>query len=244
MKKTIILLFITCGISFTGYSQWGKIKGKGDIKKQERIFNDPFNGLKVSGAYHVSLVKGDVGKIIINAQDNLLEYIQTEVKNNYLLIKNKKNVTIRSKKPIEIIVFIEDDTIDKLNLAGSGNITSKETLKTNVLITKVTGSGIINIPIKSNNVEGKVTGSGKLILSGKSKKSNFLITGSGSIDAFELKNQKSIAKITGSGLLNVFVNESIDASITGSGNINYKTNNEDNLRIKSNVAGSGKLRKQ
>ncbi len=81
--------------------------------------------------------------------------------------------------------------------------------------------------------------SGKLNLGGIIQKAYFDIAGSGTIRAFDLHVEDMKCKIAGSGDIDITANNSIDASIAGSGRIKYKGDAKD---IKKSVAGSGSIK--
>ena len=88
------------------------------------------------------------------------------------------------------------------------------------------------------SVDVSVSGSGNIRLSGSSNELSARISGSGNADCAELIANDVTAHISGSGNVKVFANTSIDASISGSGNIYYKGAAKD---VKSHKSGSGKV---
>ena len=86
MKKLSALL-LTGLITLSCSAQWGKtIKGNGNNVTIERSTGD-YDGIAVSGWFDVDLVSGNEGEITLQGEENLLEYIITEVKDGKLVIK-------------------------------------------------------------------------------------------------------------------------------------------------------------
>lgn len=69
------------------------------------------------------LIKGKEGAISINADENLMEYIETEVENGHLKIQPKKGYQLRSTK--KIVSTVSFETIEAISLAGFGSIRKK-----------------------------------------------------------------------------------------------------------------------
>jgi hypothetical protein len=60
-------------------AQWGKkLRGNGNMERMERSTGD-YDAVAVSGFFDVELVSGNEGDVIVHAEENLQEYIITEV---------------------------------------------------------------------------------------------------------------------------------------------------------------------
>jgi hypothetical protein len=77
-------------------------------------------------------------------------------------------------------------------------------------------------------------------VAGTAKKQSVNISGSSKIDAFDLKSEESEVSISGSGNVNINVTQSLEARVSGSGDIRYK-GNPDIRNI--HVSGSGNIKK-
>ena len=83
-----------------------------------------------------------------------------------------------------------------------------------------------------------VTGSGEIILKGDASTVDFTVTGSGEIEATRVKASTGKAKITGSGDIDMYASEILDAFITGSGDVVCKGNQK---KQKTKITGSGDI---
>ena len=93
---SLILLFV----SALGLSQQ-RYKGNGDIITQERNI-EGFDQLVVKGPFKVELTSQLNGEITLNIDANLMDQIVTEVKDNVLIIRLKKQSYLKpsNHKPI------------------------------------------------------------------------------------------------------------------------------------------------
>lgn len=235
MFKKIILsaLILTFTISVNSQNKQ-RIKGNGNIVTQNRT-TTTFNGLSVAGSFEVILVKGKEGKIKIEGEENVIPFIETEVEGDLLQIRFVKNTNINTTKKLLITVYFE--SIEKVSLAGSGNITSNEIIKSKEFSIGLGGSGNIELQINSNEIHTNIGGSGNIELTGTSKELTSSIAGSGSIKAYNLKTNELIANIAGSGSVSATVTSKIKAKIVGSGNVFY-TGNPTDIDTKSVGSGS------
>lgn len=240
MKK-IAILSLTALICTSCVGQWGKrIKGNGNITTIERKTND-YDGISVSGWFDVELVNGSEGQIRLTGEENLLEYITTEVKDNKLIIKVENGLNLKPSSWNEgILITIPIETINAVSLAGSGDIVGKTTIKTTDFNTAMSGSGDITLDIESSSINASMSGSGDINLSGETNDFEATISGSGDIKAFDLIAENVDANISGSADIKVTVKQKLKARVSGSGDITYKGNP---IKVDTKVSGSGDISK-
>ncbi len=240
---TIILSITLLSITSLQAQWWGngkKIQGNGNIVTKDRSTSD-YDVIKLKGSLDVSLVSGTEGKLSIEGESNLIEYIVTEVEDDALKIYVKKGYYLKQSRGKKLVVTVPFKDLNRVTLSGSGDIYSDDIIKATDFKTGVSGSGDVKLVVDAQNTEGYVTGSGDLELSGTSEVFDCKVTGSGDIEAYSLKANKVVASVTGSGDLQVTANSSIKARITGSGDIMYRGNPE--IEDKK-VSGSGDITKQ
>ncbi|MFH7019175.1 head GIN domain-containing protein [Flavobacterium sp. FlaQc-47] len=243
MKKSIQLLvcsaFLVSSIANAQWSSNEKITGNGKVTTDTRTTAD-YDAIKVSGSFDVDLVAGKEGKITIKGEENLMLYVKVEVEDNVLKIYNQKGSKIRPSGGKKIQVTIPFEKISELNLSGSGNIKSIDTIKNDKFLAKLSGSGNFTLAFDTTNLELNLSGSGNAHLKGNTDKFTSKLSGSGNIDAVNLKTKNVDANVTGSGNSRVNCNENLVARVSGSGDIKY-TGSPEKRDVK--VSGSGNISK-
>lgn len=234
-------LVLALGMVVTVQAQWGKkIKGNGKVVTIERSTSD-YDEVAVSGWFDVYLVNGNEGNITIKGEENLLEYLITEVKDDKLVIKPKKGYYLSpsSWKSGGIEVTVPVENIRDVSLSGSGDIMGKTKLKADIFKTSMSGSGDITLEIEANDLEVSMSGSGDINLKGAAEDLNVSISGSGDVKAYELDAENVDASVSGSADIKISVSQYLKARVSGSGDIYYKGN----PRIESKTSGSGDVTK-
>lgn len=234
---SILALFII-GTNLNAQVFTKNIKGNGKLIAENRSLSD-YDKIDVAGSFDVILAKGNEGAISINADENLMEYIETEVENNHLKIQPKKGYQLKSTKTIVITVSFE--TIDTISLAGSGIVRSVDELNSSGLNLNLAGSGEINLPVSTKNLTSHIAGSGDIKLFGNADVFRSEIAGSGNLEGDDLKATVSHINIAGSGNVKIHAVSEIHANIAGSGNVIYSGNP---TIEKSKSIGSGSIRKK
>ena len=236
--KLLKLVTITMALFFVLVSSSAMVGLSSDVKKENRNVGD-FDKISLSISADLYLTQGSKNEVIIEADEDVLEKIETEVNGGTLSIEFERWYNYRGTKNIKIYVTVK--SINKLVLAGSGDIISKSPIKTEKLGLVITGSGTILIDdLNTKRVYAVISGSGDIRLGGKIKanKLDATVTGSGDIITTDMEFKEADLTITGSGVIKAFVTERLDADITGSGKIYYKGK----PLIDANVTGSGRIR--
>ncbi len=235
MKKSILLIaMILLGTS--AHAQWWKrIKGNGNTITQTRQTAN-YDKVSVSGSFDVQLVRGKEGEITLKGEENLLEHIEVYVKNNVLILKVKDNINLSSSWNKTIAIEVPVIEITGVKLSGSGDISTQTTLKATDFNAAVSGSGDISLAIEATNLYVQVSGSGDIDLSGSAEDLMVKVSGSGDVNAYDVVAQDAIVNVSGSADVTLTVKGTLNAKVSGSGDIQYKGNPK---KVVSKVSGSG-----
>lgn len=234
MQKAIIILGVALFAQSCMLSQ-SKIRGEGDIVKQEIVL-DEINGIALGISADVYLTQDATQKVIIEAQQNIIDNIEREVRGGVWKIHHKKNVG----KAKSIKIHISLNTLEEVAIAGSGSVSTTETFRDlSDLNLRVSGSGEMQLAFVAGDVEMAIAGSGEMNLSGEARDIEIAISGSGDINARDLAARDCDVAISGSGSASLHANGELDVRISGSGDVYYKGNT---TKVRSSISGSGDVR--
>ncbi len=238
MKRIFLLLFIgTLLVSSCDEIGWKRIKGSGNITTSDRSISRA-DQVKLAGSFDVEITQGATTSVKVEADDNFQSYIITRVEDGALVIKTKNNVSFSSEHPIKI--YITTNKLERLVLAGSGNIVGKGKFTGgDKLRLQIAGSGDIEMEVNTPEIDADIAGTGSIKLSGETKKETISIAGVGDFYAEDLKAEDVKVKIAGSGDVKVFADVNLDISIAGVGSVFYKGA----ATVKQKVSGSGDVKK-
>ena len=235
VKLTLSLSLIIFGFS-ESTAQWNKkVVGNGNTTTNNRT-TQSYDKIEAIGSMDVHLEQGSEGKITVTTDSNIQEYVIVEVKDNTLVLRTKNNINLKTKKGIHITVPFE--SISGVSLVGSGDIDTKDTIKSDSFDVSVTGSGDIVLAVESNTLDAKVTGSGDMDLSGKATNLEVKVSGSGDFKGSSLNAENTEVYVSGSGDAEVTATKSIKARVNGSGDIEYSGNP---VKSDTKVMGSGDI---
>lgn len=212
--------------------------GSGDVKSEVRDLAE-FSRVSVAGSMDVFLTPGSHQSVKVEADDNLLPYIRTEVDDETLHIGTRPSFNIRPRSPIKIYITLPHLT--GIAVSGSGDVASKGEFETDKMDLRVSGSGQITLPVEAKTIDTHLSGSGKIILSGNATDLACNISGSGSLDARQLNARNVRSNISGSGTSLVNADRFLHASVSGSGHVWYYGDPAD---LETSVSGSGSVKKK
>ncbi len=241
MKK-LVLLGASLLIALSASAQWGKrIKGNGNMVTEERNL-ESYDAVSVAGWFDVELVSGKEGALTLSGEENLLEHIETEVKNGKLIVKTESGYNLQpsSWKGKGILITIPVTDINSMVLSGSGDVEGKTKLVSDHFEVVMSGSGDMDLEIESDEIDVTLSGSGDMVLKGSSDKLRVTVSGSGDVKAYDLSAREVDATVSGSADIKVTASEYLRARVSGSGDIHYRGNPE---KIDTKTAGSGDIQK-
>ncbi|MBN2480540.1 MAG: DUF2807 domain-containing protein [Bacteroidales bacterium] len=237
-KKTNNLLlagtFIICLIAFSCTSP---VSLSGQTARTTRDL-PAFASVSLAISADVLISQGDRQQVEIEADENVIDIIETNVNGDDLVIKTE-DFFWRNMGQVRIYITMPD--IKALQVSGSGDITTQTPVNTDDIRLNISGSGSIVIEdLKSGDVNATITGSGDVRITGNASANNLkaVITGSGDFRAEDLAFENAVVNITGSGTARIRVLNELKTNITGSGDVYYRG---DPL-IDARSTGSGRTR--
>jgi hypothetical protein len=235
LKVTSLIIVLVTLVSSQSFAQWwrGGIRGEGP-KITKTLDVDNFDGVGLSINADLYLTQGDSYSFRIEAQENIIENIETDIDGGYLKIKFDKNVG----RHAGITIWITMPTLTKAYLSGSGLIKSERPFKgLGNLEVGISGSGDIDLAFDAADVNTRISGSGDIRLNGSARNMEIRISGSGEVAAGGLTTNNCSVRISGSGDCEVNAEGDLVVSTSGSGDVYYRGR----PRVKAKVSGSGEV---
>jgi hypothetical protein len=235
ITRTAHALFV--GLAALGASGCDEVvTGSGHVIEEERLVSG-FDGVRLDAEGDILLAQGATEGLVIEAEDNLVAELVTEVVAGQLVIRTRPDIELEPTRPIVYRVTIAD--IHSLAIDGSGSVFAHE-LATDELELAIDGSGDIRLEaLRANRIQTSIDGSGDIALSGVVDAELVEIDGSGNYDALELQARSGHAGIDGSGDVRMYVTDELSVAIDGSGDVLVKGE----ARVSSQVSGSGTVRR-
>ncbi len=173
MKKIGLLLFLVTlaiGLAISSLSSWGSTssklfnfplniggeKGSGRIASESRDLAG-FSSIDVGGVFQVEVVVQKDFAVELEADDNLLPLIMTEVRNGVLVIKAEKK--LKSKNPIKVRVSVPE--LNGLEVSGAAKV-SVRNLRNERFAIDASGASKISVEGEASDLTLEVSGASKI----------------------------------------------------------------------------------
>jgi len=231
-----LVLIVTLGCSFAGLST---TSGSGRVAEQDReISNVTSVELATIGNLYIEI--GERESLTVEAEDNLLDYIETEVRNGKLTIDMRPNISLRSHRPIVYRLVVED--LERIELSSSGDafLSDMETgnfevrlsssgdlemgdLNAGEVTLRLSSSGDISAgDLNASRLDATLSSSGDVeFAGGRVERLELTLSSSGDYLGRRLESDEAYVRCSSSGDATLRVNEYLEARSSSSGDIYY-----------------------
>ncbi len=216
MKKIGILIFIVAiiaGVVFANLFSFGRATGqlfnfsfksgaKGSgVAGTEVRSESGFSGVDVGGVFQVEITAGKDFSVEIQADDNLLPFIKTEVDGGGIL-HIETTERINSQTPLRVQISAPD--IESIDASGASKVSL--------------------VGVKNSSLDIDTSGASKLKIEGETAEIKIEVSGASSIDAEALKARAASIDASGASSVSVFVTEHLVSDASGASRVSYSGN--------------------
>jgi len=225
------LLFASC--SFGGKS----VDGSGKVTTQTRTVSGDYTIVSAATGLEVYVVQGNTASIIVEADDNLQQYIKTEVEGNELRIYADVNIDNAGAKRITVTL----PKIEGLEASSAAILKSKTVIKGNDIDLSANSGASVEVGVDAKTVNCEASSNGTLKVSGRTTNLDTASSSGGSINATALTAEDAETEASSGGSATVNVTGKLTADASSGGSITYTNNPK---TIKSNATSGGSVNKE
>ena len=208
--------------------------GSGKVIVQTRDVSN-FHAIDVSYPGEIIITQGSKESLEIEAEDNVLPGLKTQVRNGTLEIfyKPEKDKHVNPTKPVKITIVVKK--LDDVQFSSAGTMTI-DGVKTDSLDFSLSGAGKVEVnDIETKDLSIDLSGAGSMDASGATDRLDINISGAGSFNGGDLHSQTASVNISGLGSATVWADDDLDANVSGMGSVNYYGSPD----VSKNVSGVG-----
>ena len=220
MKNLKLLLIASlCVVTVScAEAQWkNRVTGNGDVQKEERKATE-FKGVKTSSAIDVYLSQGSNHRIVVEADENLLEYIATEVKDGILRVY-PDHVNIRKSERMRVYVTMKD--VEYISTSSAGDVIGETPVRADELKISASSSGDVKLEVYANSLFLRTSSAGDIILKGEADYVQASTSSAGDVNASNLKVREAELSASSAGDIKITVTERLKARASSAGDIYY-----------------------
>ncbi len=230
----LVVMFLFVSIMLSGCEIYYGERGNGNVVKENRKISS-FNAIEVSGAFEIYITQGSKESLVVEADENLMDLIITEVRGGKLKIYTEKSI----KKAKELNIYLTFVNIDDIDISGAVELKSENKLKFDDLKIESSGASEIELELTVNAMEIETSGASEISLRGKANIVNLSSSGASEMKALDLETATFSIDISGAGEAKVFVNERLNVDVSGAASVRYKGD----PKVSSSISGAGSVKR-
>jgi len=215
-----------------------KVRGNGTIKTETRTAGD-FTRVDVHDHFDVYIRQDSARSVRIEADENLLEYIDVHNSGSTLIIEARDGYNLKGSRAMK--VYVSSPAFEAVEASGACSIFSENRISApGGFSIDLSGASDAELELNAPKVNADLSGAGSIKLKGETK--DFYVDGSGSssIKCMDLMAENVTVGISGAGNAEVYASVKLDVKVSGAGHVKYKGNASVNQRI----SGAGSVTKQ
>ena len=176
----VILLISTTSCFVDGITG---IKGNNHVVTEDRTISSNFDIIKVQQGIQLHLTQDNSTELKVEADENIIDLLVTEVQNNELKIYFEKNV-YRAKARN---VYLTTDNIKKIKASSGASVKSENTLQLTSLDLDASSGSSIKVHVDANEVTSETSSGANIDVFGKTTTFSASASSGSSIDADKLR---------------------------------------------------------
>lgn len=213
------------------------VRGSGNVITETREVSD-FDAIRLDGAGGLTITQGENTSLQIEAEDNILPKLTSEVQEDKLVLGYEESfwkTTLFPTHGINYTLTVTDLSAITLNGAGSLDL---DALETDSLTVEVNGAGQVTITnLAADSLSLEINGTGNAHLSGDVINQSITIDGAGNVNAGDLRSAKADIEVNGLGNGTIWVTEALTVTVNGGGSLSYYGN----PTLSQDISGAGNI---
>ena len=194
------------------------ISGSGNIITQTRSTGD-FKRISTSSGFNVELKTGPVTEVVIEADDNVMKYLETSVSGDDLVIGLKGNVSLSN---VHLKAYITAPQIDGIKASSGAHVTVTDILKNaGKLSFDASSAGGITANLDAPEVDADASSGATIKLTGKTRSFEATASSGSNIKAGELLSENTKANSSSGSTCTVHASVSLDANASSGASVHY-----------------------
>jgi hypothetical protein len=192
------------------------INGNGHVTEQVRAV-DPFTEIEVTHGMNVYISQGSPAKVTVVADENLHEYIETEVDGGVLKVSTTERIRRAREKKVLIVV----ENLDQVSSEAGSNVYSQGIISSGHLTLSAFAGSNLKMELNVKRLNAKSSAGANIFLSGKAMEADLQASSGANLKGEELVIDRCHAKASSGANIFFEVSDELDARSSSGGNIFY-----------------------
>jgi hypothetical protein len=213
--KSAAILFLIFGLSSCMYNG---VKGDGNVVSNNRKISDDFVRIEASRGLDVYITKSKKMKLVVEADENLHELIETDVREGTLYITASKNIYAASAKKIHLSV----DFINEIKVSSGAEVFSENTFTSEKLAVNASSGAQAKLDLQVDELHCESSSGAEIKLIGEANNFDASSSSGSEIEAYGLTARNCNAQASSGSDMELMVTEVFVGKATSGGDIKFK----------------------
>lgn len=189
----------------------------------------------------LSIMLGDTESLVVEAEDNLMPYIQTEVRDGELHIYNEGRLWFRNRQPIRYFLTVK--SLEGIEIGSTGSVDAPDiqtdrfeigihstgnlnmgTLAAGAVDISITSTGDVMMRrLDADRLDVRIASTGHVsIRDGHVYNQEIRISSTGNFEAMDLDSDVAEVRLSSTGSAFISVNDHLEARLNSTGSVHYR----------------------
>lgn len=192
------------------------VRGNGNVTEEVRQVGE-FDQIHVSRGMNVYITQGSPAKVVVIADNNLHEIIETRVEGNVLKVYVNENIRWAKEKKVMVTV----EKLTGVETSSGANAWSQNQIMSENLELKASSGANLTMDLNARYLKADCSSGANIKLSGLAKEAELGTSSGANLKGEELKADNCKMKASSGGNVSSTVNGRLDAKASSGGNVVY-----------------------
>lgn len=206
-------------------------KGNGVVTEETRKITEEFTEISAAEGLDVFVTQGDEFKILVEADENVIELIATDIKEGKLRVHTLENIGRATKN-----IYVALPEITVLKSSSGADLIAQNEIKTEKLDLDASSGSDIEVEVVAAEIEADASSGADIKISGRAEVFYANASSGADIKARALLTKRCNADASSGSDISVNVSESLTANASSGADISYSGDAQ--VSKKKSAAGS------
>ena len=193
-------------------------KGNGNVVSENRNTSESFNVVKATEGLDVYVTQAEKFVIRVEADENIIDLIQTDVNNGVLRIHTEKRIgRAKSKK-----VYVSLPDVAGLKSSSGADLYTNGVIKANKITLDSSSGADLKVEIEATEINADASSGADIVISGKADILYADASSGSDIKAMRLVVEKCNAQASSGADISVNATKELITNTSSGGDVNYK----------------------
>lgn len=244
--STVVLLSSCIYYSGPGggsdWAPWGDepLRGSGNVITEIRPVSD-INAVRLDNQGDLSIHLGETESLVVEAEENLMPYIQTDVRNGKLRIYNQGRRWFRNREPIRYTLTVR--SLESIEVGSTGSVDAPDIIADDFHLSVSSTGNIMMGALEAGHVDIRVSSTGDVMLrrletasldvsisstghvsirDGRANYQEIRISSTGNYEAMDMDSDVADIRLSSTGSAFITVNDYMEANLSSTGSVHYQ----------------------